>query len=514
MCSLSIRWFLSKPLFAILFALIAYAQTYAQIQQPHRFEIALEGNGYQVVSAHEYGLFLLKEAKNTLSKETTWQVNKLDTTFNSNWERTYNVPNNYQLLSKYFDNGKLYFLFSKKNTKDKNLELISFDVDNGSAESFVIRNYIPFAFFDFRVANNTAIVAGYYSSRPIVILFDFVKGIPTVLPGLFGGSNELIQIKLNSNTTFDIILTGKTIDKNTTIFINTYSSDGTLLSNLSVNTEKSKGLLFGRSESIEDMGQLVGGVYGKNNSEYSRGIFLANINEFGEQQIKYYNYAEFKNFFNYMRNNREQRVRNRIVRKKIKGKNIKFNYRLLVHELIRNGDQYVLMGEAFYPKYINVSGNYSGMFTPISSVNNGMYQSSRVFDGYRYTHAVVLGFDVKGNLLWDNSFEINDVISFELEQFVHASITKDKIALLYVLDDHIRSKIISENDVLENKELIPIALSFDDDVIENESTEIYGLESWYDNVFYTYGTQKIKNLYREGVKISREVFFINKVIYK
>ncbi len=502
-----------KPFLALLVILITEAYLVAQIIQPERFETELNNNQFEVISAKENGLFLLAKSEVAIDKEITWQVIELDTAFNLRWERTYNVPKNYLLLSKYYDQGKLYFLFSKNNPKDRDLELITFDVFDGGAESHVIRNYIPFAFFDFRVANGAAIVAGYYNYRPLVILFDLARGVPTVLPGFFGGQRELVQIKVNKNTTFDIILTGKTIDKNSSIFINTYSSNGALLSNNILDTEKNKGLLFGRSETIENMGQLVGGVYGRNNSEYSRGVFLANINEYGEQKIKYYNYSELNNFFNYLKNKKEQRIRGRIERKEIKGKKIKFNYRLLVHNLIKNGDQYVLMGEAFYPKYKTVSGEYTGLFA-VSSVNRGIYQSSTVFDGYRYTHAVLLGFDADGNLLWDNSFEINDVTSFELEQFVHASITPDKIALLYVFDNNIRSKTISGNDVLEDKELTPIAMKFEDDEIEKDGTTVYGLESWYDDVFFTFGTQKIKNLRSGGVKISREVFFINKVIYK
>ena len=143
-----------------------------------------------------------------------------------------------------------------------------------------------------------------------------------------------------------------------------------------------------------------------------------------------------------------------------------------------------------------------------------MYQSNTIFDGFQYTHAVVIGFDKKGNLLWDNSFEINDVILMELEQLVQVSVTNDKIALLYVFDNNISSKTIKEDQVLEEKELTPIALKYEDDIIKSFDTKIYGLESWYENVFYTYGTQKVKNLRTNGVDIKREVFFINKVIYK
>jgi hypothetical protein len=64
------------------------------------------------------------------------------------------------------------------------------------------------------------------------------------------------------------------------------------------------------------------------------------------------------------------------------------------------------------------------------------------FEGYKYTHAVVFGFDRRGRLIWDNSFEINDVTSYTLDQFVHVSLSDEEMALLYMYENEIRTKVI------------------------------------------------------------------------
>ncbi|MEL7002896.1 MAG: hypothetical protein AAFN93_09215, partial [Bacteroidota bacterium] len=317
---------------------------------------------------------------------------------------------------------------------------------------------------------------------------------------------------VNANETFDVVLTGRTFDKRSTLFINTFDSDGNLIKNISLDSERAKSLLFGRAETLDENLQIVAGVYGRYNSEFSRGVFVGSINAFGEQQLQFYNYAEFKNFFNYLKARRERRVKNRIERRKIKDKKIKFNYRFLVHELIQMGDQYIMLGEAFYPKYKTVTGSQSGFFGP-GSINRGLISTQLVFDGYRYTHAVKTHYDSEGELLWDNSFEIDDLISFELEQFVHATPREDKIALLYVFDNTIRSKVIQGDDVIEGKELVDIRLQFDEDEVTKKGTNIMGLNSWYGNVFYTFGTQNVKNNTVGGAQLLRDVFFINKVVY-
>lgn len=511
---LSIKSFLNKVVLTASFTLIGFLAN-SQITQPERFEIASEGADFEVISAEDEGIFLINTVLDAVKKEYSWQVFMLDTTFNMQWNRTYIVPQNQELLGKYYNKGKLYFLFRKNEVKNRNLELISFDQRSGQAESFIIRNYIPFVFFDFKVNDNAAVVGGYYNFRPIVILFNLQEGIPIVLPGLFEDRSELAQINMNSNKTFDILLTGRNVIKQTTLFLYTYNYEGLLVKKTDLKPEHKKELLFGRSQTLSNSKQIIAGVYGRGiSTDYSRGVFMAEIDNGSEQSISYYNYADLKNFFNYMRAKREKRVLERIERRKIKQKKLRFNYRLLVHDLIPQGDHYILLGEAFYPKYKNVNGNYYGSGTIMWTTNNGILKSSRIFEGFKYTHAVVLGFDKNGELLWDNSFEINDVLSMKLGQYVHASVNDDKIALLYVFEDYIRSKIISEDQVLEGKELTPVALKNKSDFVREGGTELMGIDSWYDNVFYVYGIQKIKNPGIDNIPIQREVFFINKVIYK
>lgn len=490
---------------------------FAQITQSERFEIPLEKEGpFEVVSSGKDGIFLYQRmtGQSGGSPAGVWKVAHLNTSFEVNWVKIHSLSADFELVDHYYNDGRFFLLFNNFATKNRNLELISWNME-GEMLRVPIRNYIPFSYFDFTATQDAAVIAGYFNYRPIVILYNFDDRVPRVLPGIFNEKSTISDIKINDNQTFDVTIAGRTIDKKNTLFVNTFDFEGNAVKKVTLDTERTKSLLFGRTKQMESNSQLVAGVYGRYNSEYSRGLFVYSLNRFGEQKKKFYNYAELKNFFNYMRAGRERRVRNRIERRKIKNKKIKFNYRFLVHDLIEYENQYVLMGEAFYPKYRNVSGGAGGnFFNPIGTINRGLYNSSLVFDGYRYTHAVVLGFNKSGDLLWDNSFEINDVISLELEQFVHAAKNGDNIALLYVYDNKIRSKVIMENDVVEGKELIDVALKYDGDETLEGQTNLIGLDKWYDNTFFVYGTQTVINRTNESLDPKREVFFINKVEYK
>jgi hypothetical protein len=330
-----------------------------------------------------------------------------------------------------------------------------------------------------------------------------------VLPGIYENRTELIQLKVEEEKeTFVVIVSEKTFDKRNTLGIKTYDFDGILLGNTKLDPEFNRSLIFGRAAEFDYDGSLIAGTYSGKRSSYSQGLFVATIDPQEKQKVNYYNFADLENFFSYMKAKRRNRIANKIERKKVKGKKIKFNYRLLVHEIIENNGQYIMLGEAFYPKY-NTTPSYAGSSAYTTAGNYGSY-----FAGYRYTHAIVIGFNNKGKILWDNSFQIEDVLSLSLDQYVHADVREEDIVLFYMYDNEIRTKIIKGNEVVEGKSFDNIKLSFQDDVLKNSYSDIGGLELWYGNTFYAYGTQNIKNLRDQGVKLNRRVFFINKVEYK
>jgi hypothetical protein len=212
-----------------------------------------------------------------------------------------------------------------------------------------------------------------------------------------------------------------------------------------------------------------------------------------------------------MKAKREHRIKNRIERRKIKGKKNRFNYRFLIHELVPYKDQYILLGEAFYPKYRQVDRNYENFFS--SGIgSNTIIKDGRIFEGYHYTHAAILGFDKSGKLLWDNSFEINDVKTFTLEQYVKLEMNDDKIDLIYLYENKIRTKVIQNESVLEGKSTAPLQTLNETDIIAKSSTN-NSLEYWYGEYFIAFGTQQIENTGTGGIPHKRNVFFINKVKY-
>lgn len=501
MYSTSTKWWLSN---GILFLFLIYFQSNAQqVSQTNRYELPLEKNDYfEVMPSQEDGIFLYRRLY-ALSDDKL-EIIKLDTAFNLNWKGYLSLDKRMQLMAKRAIRGQFYLLLRRMDLRRNNMELYKVSQTDGSYIKYEVRNYIPFAPTEFHITEKAALIGGYFNNVPVVLSYSFAEQRSKLLPGLLNETGELTQIKTFPDGTFDVLISARNYLKQQTVWIKSYDANGDLQANYSLVPEENKHLIFARAMKTEDDIQLIAGVYGGRNSEYSRGLFMASVDPSGLQQLRYYNYGDLENFFKYMKAKREQRVKDRIERRKIRGQKIRFSYRFLVHEIVPYKNQYVLLGEAFYPRYKSVDPSYS--FFGGGPRYHGVY-NGRIFDGYSYTHAVVMGFDEDGKLLWDNSFEINDVKTFTLEQFVKLEVQEDRIALLYLFENELRTKIIQDDEVLEGKTFEPIKTKRENEVVKKEETELSKLDYWYQNYFYAYGIQEITN---PGTG-KRRVFFINKI---
>lgn len=508
-----------RGILAIFLSLICiYAN--GQVEQPKRFEYELKPfeNYFDVLILGEKGLVLFRQTDERNKQGREWEIIYLDSDLNEVWTKKYYFAYEYTLTGYAENDEKFYFLFFNEKTGKKHLELFEFDLEGYSPRHLTIENLFAIQLSEFEVTDSAAILGGYYNYRPVLIHYSFEKALPKVLPGVYNNRSELVHLRIHEDNSYTVIMTERTSDKRYTLAVKTYDPGGDLVVNTLLQPEDGKHLIFGRVAKSDSDAQLVAGTYSERRSDYSRGLFIARLDTEGNQTINYYNYGDLENFFSYMKAKRQRRIKERIKRKKVKGKKIKFNYRLLVQEIIENEENgdYLMIGEAFYPKYSHVSRrNYNPYYPEISSFNYYSPNYGNLYlEGYRYTHAVVIGFDEKGKLEWDNSFEITDVLSPTLDQYVNAHVGNNKIVLLYQYENVIRSKIIQGEEVVEGKSFDDIKLKFEDDVADNSNFDVGGLEKWYGDYFITYGVQRIKNLKDAGVRMKRRVFFINKLVYR
>ncbi len=508
----------NSALFFILFAALPAGFAFGQVVQAARLEYDVtrdDAEKFKALSLEEGGLILYRRVNG--KKDDQIEMVRLDTALTEIWHKSINVVKQLNLVLVRRHDDHVFFLLKEKNLLGGAFIIAAVRAQNGNYTAYNVQNMIPFTPTEFELTSQAALVGGYYNFRPFVMYYNFASQQTKVLPGFFNEIGELNQVKTYADGTSDIVVCAKNPEKRKALWIRNYDAQGELIKNTVLEPEENKNLLFGRSVKLANGDQVVAGVYGRF-SDYSRGIFVAGVNPLGEYAIRYYNFSELKNFFNYMKAKRQKRIHDRIERRTVNGKKIKFNYRFLVHDIIPYKNQYIMTGEAFYPKYIYPS-NYSAatrsrVYYPSTMApgffSSPFYRGDLIFDGYQYTHAVVVGFDTNGKIRWDNSFEINDIKSYQLEQFVKIKPDGDRILMMYLFENSLRTKVIRDSQVLEGKSKDQIKAS-EGEIVDTKGIDNEQLDYWYGKYFYAAGIQRLKS--KSELTSGRRVFFINKLTY-
>jgi hypothetical protein len=485
-----------------------------QVAQLDRYELTLENRfgveNPQVTSLGSEGILVQRRIKGKTKDQL--ELIKLDTTLHENWRGVITVEKNLSITMVVARDKVVYMLLRSVAYGNFDFNVIAMDIRSRGYRSYLVKNLIPFSPSDFNITTTAILIGGYFNSRPVVLHFSFASGRSRLLPGFFNDLGEINQIKTYDDGLIDILVSTRNIQRKKVLWIRSYTPEGDLIHATILEGGLDKNLIFGKSLRTEDGTLIIAGSFGVRNVEFSRGIFTTEVSPGDTPVLKYYNFSDLENFFKFMRPKRETRVVERIEKRKQRGKQNRKSYRFLPQELLQHGNEFLLLGETYFPRY--TYANPYGFFGGNSIYSGSTIRGERIFDGYRYTHASVIGFDKIGKLVWDNSLEINDIKTFTLKQYVKLTSKEDQLGMLYLFDNELRSKTIQRNQVVEGKSTKALKSKYEDDIVREKDTESSDLENWYDPYFYAYGIQFVRSS-KNGMNDSgRKVLFINKLKFQ
>ena len=505
---------------------------------------------YNVAPVGDNGLILFNENRDNTSKgQREWIFTNYSKDFKEGWTKSVMMGKKMEFDKMFYDDKEeeLYILMidplyakgEMGRTVKGDFAVVNVKVKTGEVK--VVPGRVPFntSINDFKVMNERAYFGGGEMPTPMqqykrmciiyctgcIALFvglpyhlnatlvevDMKSGTTSIAPMPYKGMSKVTSISTNEDLkTTSALITNMPKKKQSFMYIKEYDYSGNLSNTLQVQAQSDNNLLDGSITSFKEGDKLVMGTYAPYGKKVSIttpaavGVYISHLNKDNSQSyIKYYSFTKFKNFFSYLGTQLQQKVNAKVSKKAAKGKETNIYYNILVHDIIKRGDNYLFIGEAYYKQY-----HYEYVYTG----NGGYYR--RVFDGYRYTHAVVAGFDQDGNLLWDNAFPIWDILSMDLKERVKVLPRGEKVILIYSTGGALELKAVEGNTVSPYS-VIPIETNYADDKVKAN----YGGDGqyWYDDYFITWGYQKIKNSdnnEKDNVKNKRFVFYFNKVAFK
>jgi len=131
--------------------------------------------------------------------------------------------------------------------------------------------------------------------------------------------------------------------------------------------------------------------------------------------------------------------------------------------------------EFYYPTYRTRTSSNGNTYTE--------------FDGYQYTHAMVLGIDPSGNKEFEHCIPLKlDFKPFVAYQTLRKVVVDDEVKFVYIASNKIYTATIADGDLKENEPKI-FAEVDDDKKLKSTSNYING---WYDNFYFCYSSQTTK----------------------
>ncbi len=510
-----------------LFGLVCFlaAPVSAQLNQIQRLELATIPNSdedFDVLPLAERGLLVtIQRTESYAQQPHVFEFQKYSTALKRLWTTIYKQDIKYEPVLSYHNDQYLFYLYREPTSEG--IQVLRVNLDDGLIETFDGHLLSLMDIVQFKVMGNTAYIGGYYHSRPVVMSFSFFDRSVKVLQGLYVNHLELNSLEIDELRKEVHVLVHST-RRRCSFAIRSYAPDGKLLRTLDFGGAQYS-LISGKILPVSEQESLLIGNYSTDCTPYSQGIYVTRIHHtdsgkipMGEiaiptkkgvvtppeaehsDAIRYIEFSELTNFFNYLKPRRQQRILAKVLKKKDQGKDYKFRYRLLVHELLPTRTGLTLLAEVYYPQYRGTS----------LPAYNGMTRSERYLDGYHYTHAFVCGFDKAGNLLWDNCLAIKDLNNPVLQEMVQLFPQGEQMVLAYPQDGGVTVAVIDGNKVVRTDESYKLKPSSEQErVVESEKETLL---AWYGQTFLASGFQKIAAEKGYGTP-SREVFYINKLTY-
>jgi hypothetical protein len=462
--------------------------------------IPVSGNSSQVraVNLKENGIMVLDKAS-----DGVLNIQKIDTALNVVWETQTDIPNKANFIDDYYDGKFLYIILEPKNAKSFVILKISTAFSAYQKFEFPLTNNFQYGYF---AANDQVIcLGGSVKSEPFIAILETAGGAaPKFISGNAKGTIELQSIDLVDDRILTTFI--NTQKRTNQIILREYDYNGKVLLNKNIVSENNYKFLSARYFDSGEKRLLVGNYgIGKTPSDgfhSTQGIFVTDADR---SKTKYYSFDIFKNLFGFLNDRQKGRLEKQVKKKKDKGSEYSFDYRLFITGLQAKGNQTLIVGEVFQPEFRN--RNFSGMYGmyPYSSMYWGRplmynyywmnspfygynYRNSQIFDGFKYLEGVIFSIDDEGNLAWDNSFPYKNLKYYDLASHLKVSNVQDNTMAMYSNSSKLNvSEVNVVGQAVNKREFDPESLDLQ---FRNKKSEFTNFEHWYGDVYFNWGVQK------------------------
>lgn len=508
--------------------LVYTTNAFAQKLDAVRIEVPsdIDADQFHVEPIGSNGMLIFYESREVNKEQKRkWYFGLFDKNLKQVWLKFVPLYDKMEYISCKILNGSIYFLFKNVNTERLEFgyyEIVTYNFKNQSFSQ--ISGSIPLnsQVAGFEIINNTACIALNLKKHKTDIVFvnittgDVVpvhinEGVEGYIEALFADdiSNAFfVAVKQNRDRRY------------ISDFLYSYTAEGKNLSELKIDNPESikyfrdyvfvpqnkhEILIFGTYDILTGRTLSFKDITDEKEAK-NAGVFFMKIKNGKQESLIFYDFMTFGNVLNNIQLSDMSSIK-RIdsVRSNSNVHAMTTSFYLTQPTVFKTeSDVYIFSAEAYRPHYrTETRMDYDFYGRPYPYTYN-------VFNGYEFHNVIAAGISPDGNLLWNNGFEISDVLTYSTKQNSVVFEDDNFITMAYVNNGSVISQTI-EGPVDIDKSRMKIGTNFPQDkVSQDENNRIV---SWYDNYFLIYGYQKLKNR-TLGEQSTRVVFYANKITYR
>lgn len=523
-----------KLLQVIFLIFVCVASSVAQLTQPARFEKEQKAfdNDFTLISLEQHGLALFRETDTYKDGKHDWQLILLDTALRQRLDTTLAVDRSRAFVGHEYAKGALNLLYQEGEFARNKTTLCVIDLQSFILKQYDIKTELDLRLTHFSCIGSSILLGGYISNEPTIVQFNLTESKVHLVPGFLQRNTELLDLRVNENNTFNVVMVEKVSNEGKRIIFRTFDAQAKILLEDIVECDKDRSVLTSISSSLQREDLLLVGTWSSRSSTKALGFYTTLINPFEEQKIALTAFGSLNHYLDFLKPRRVQKIKTKTKNALINHKLYDYTNNVLIYKIMEHTNGFLVLAETYSPVSTTPS-NYYGDPNNSQNWNNpyyynpyaSTYPTSRIYRPIGYNENVnnedeiktysssLLSIDKTGEIVNDYSLKIENRKLPSVTQVTDATLYKKDAFLLYREEKNILYKKILElsDDVEEGKETIRLKDSFDE--LRSERNNEFGIRHWHGNIFYTWGYQTIRNQTIKEGKI-REVFYVNKILVR
>ncbi len=527
---------MKKLLILILFLAGSISPLLAQVKFIERFEVLEEPNDptFEMMRIED-GLVSFRTYQGRgFSAKKVFQFFVSDLDLKSKGLIELEMRPGYEMVGYDTDGNNLFVLMAKGYASTSDKYILQVNLESNQGFEFPAENLLSIELVEFLVQNRKAVFMGSSEGRPVLQIFDLdTKSIHTV-QGVYGNNTQVLQIReMPELEALEVVISrrGQYKDRETSIL--TFDMLGNLVREIKVDQfgAQDQEILDGMLLADQNYQQVMIGSYGLDGRAAYQGMYIMEINEFGEYDFKLYTLEDFPNFFNYLPEKQKTKRDEVVVKELEKSKIPLIRNTYAVRDVRQEGDAYYIYfdqvnivsnggrrpnGWTSTSNYrydrINRMGYAPYYMDPFLSPSTNPMQTFTAVNEYQYESAHFVKVSKEGNVLWDNAATYGGFITTYPEPFGEIAIVGDDLYHLYAENDLIKASFFRNGEkVFENLDF-ELELPNENERIDYTDFETLRLVHWYDRYFILTGQQTVRGLNPQNQTQERRVFFMSKIL--